>query len=276
MAKAKQKGESGGAPAEFVAFEEGSEVEGQLDQKTQLDIIRADQFIDRISMRVMAQSMGAVQSAFEAFRDSAAEKKEQEGSIEWVDLVGDLVEVATGAMFEHVKLIGAVFKEAIGVALKHAAIGSLNAMAPEKRSVSGIAQHMITELAIQQVQGNDKLSAFTDAHRGEFRNAYLSAEGDANKKQAACEKAMATEGIEMPAPNAGRLVFTSIVERFNIDRWVEGCKTGKDAKTADCATDAAIPGIKKDAEQEGKERFHEQDDDGKQKGKAVPIGSSRG
>jgi hypothetical protein len=272
MAKAKQKGESGGAPDEYIAFEEGSEVEGQLDEKTQRDIMKADQFVDRISQRALSQSLGAVQAAFEAFRDYAPEKEEKEGSIEWADLVGDLVEVATGAMFEHVKLIGAVFKEAIGVALKHAAIGSLKGVAPEKRSVRDIAQHMIAEMAIQQEQGNDKLSAFTDAHRGEFRNAYLSAEGDDKAKQAACQKAMATQGIEVPAPNAGRLVFTSIVERFNIDRWVEGCKTGKDAKTADCATDAAIPGIKKDAEEEGKEKFHQQDDDGKQKGKAVPIG----
>lgn len=271
MAQGKHKG--GDAPDQYIEFEEGSTVEGELDERTKLDIVKADEFIDRVSFDAMNDGMRMAAAAFEAFRDYVPEVEDKENAIEWAELVGDLVEVAVGAIFEHVEVIAVVMKEVIGVALKHAAIAGLKSAAPERRSVKDIAQHMIAEMAIQNAESGHKMKAFRETHRGEFRDAYLSASGDANAKKAACEKAMAAEGIVSPPPNAGRLIFTGMVERFNIDRWIEGCRTGKGKSTmVECATDAAIPGIKQDAEETGKEKFHEQDDDGKKHGKAMPTG----
>ena len=76
----------------------------------------------------------------------------------------------------------------------------------------------------------------------------------------------------MPKPDAGARIYQQLVQTVKIDEWIESCRSGKNAKTTECATDGAIPEIKKDAEKDAKHTFHEDDGKKQQKGKAIPMG----
>src|SRR5262249_7530186 len=107
-----------------------------------------------------------------------------------------------------------------------------------------------------------------EAHKAAIRNAWLSAK-DPSKREAAVQHALASVGISMPKPDASARIYQQLEETTNIEAWIQSCRSGRNLKTAECATDAGIAEAKKDAEQNAKATYHE--DDGKKQGKAMPM-----
>jgi hypothetical protein len=63
-----------------------------------------------------------------------------------------------------------------------------------------------------------------------------------------------------------------LVEKLNLDAWIEACRSGKSGKTAECATDGVVPDIKKGAEKDAQEAFQEDDGKKQERAKAIPRG----
>ena len=111
----------------------------------------------------------------------------------------------------------------------------------------------------------------SEEHKWDVRNAYASAK-ETPEKKSAVKATLAGFGIAIPKPDAGARIFQQLVEKLNIDAFIEACRTGKSGKTAECATDAAVPGIKEDAAKDAQQAFPEEEGKQQDKGKAMPVG----
>src|SRR5581483_8844231 len=150
-------------------------------------------------------------------------------------------------MLEHVPVFG--------VLMKHGALLGLHA-ANETENVLTAANQMIAEMDGQRDQATQAVPSLLEEHKWEIRNAYSSAKETPDKK-ASVKATLAGFGIAVPKPDAGARIFQQLVEKLNIDAFIEACRTGKSGKTAECATDAAVPGIKEDAAKEKQKAFPE-------------------
>lgn len=245
-----------------VVFNGEDVLADQIGKKGAADLQAADQFAHDYVQDVIAASLSASIRAFEHFRNYANSKASKHGAHDQFakagKLVGDLVVVATKQMLSTVPVIG--------VLLKHGIMAGLDAINGQENFTNASQQLIAT---MSDALGAANASAIVESHQVEIRNAWLSAK-DPSQKKAAVKHSLAASGIAMPAPDAAARVYQQLVETLNIEAWIESCRAGKNAKTAECATDGAIPEIKKDAEKDAKETFHE--DDGKKQGKAVPMG----
>jgi hypothetical protein len=246
-----------------VVFKEEDVLVDQVGEKGAANLQAADSFAKEYIQDAIVRSIRAAMGAFESFRDYAGRKASQHGAHDAFakagKLVGDLIVVATKQMLSSVPVVG--------ILLKHGIMAGLDAANGEE-NFQKAAQQLVATMAraFSGAAGADEL---LQAHQVEIRNAWLSAKEPSKKKEAVI-KALAGEGIARPAPDAGARIYQQLVETLQIDAWIESCRSGKNARTAECATDGAIPEIKKNAEKEANETF--QEDDGKKQGKAMPIG----
>jgi hypothetical protein len=213
--------------------------------------------------------MSAASNAFNKFRSYARTKAQSAGGAyehfsHASELVADLVEVACEEMIEHVPVFG--------VLMKHGALLGLHA-ANESEDVLAAADEMIAEMDGQRDQAAQGLPALLEEHKWAIRNAYTSGKGkETPEKEAAVKATLAGIGIAVPRPDAAAHIFHQLVEKLNIDAFIDACRTGKSGKTAECATDGAVPGIKEDAAKETQKTFPEEESKKQDKGKAMPIG----
>jgi len=245
-----------------VVFEEKDVLKDQVGGKGEAELLAADHFAHEYIQDVIARSMGAAQRAFNHFAIYAKHKASEHGAQDRFakagKLVGDLVVVATKQMLLAVPVAG--------ILLKHGLMAGLDAMNGKDNFAEACDQAILAMSDAMEMSAADEL---TQAHQVEIRNAWLSAK-DPSKREAAVKHALAPVGIAMPAHDAAARIYQQLVETSNIEAWIESCRAGKNARTADCATDDGIKEIKQEAAKDAKETFHE--DDTKKKGKAMPMG----
>lgn len=241
-----------------VTFQEEDVLADQVGKKSAADLEQADAFAHEYIQDVIAKSTRSAMNGFEHFRSYAMQQASKHGAHDQFakagKLVGDLVVVATKQMLQSVPVVG--------VLLKHGIMAGLDAInGQEKFDVA--AQQLIATMS--SAFDGDAASTLVDAHRTETRNAWLSAK-DPSQKRASVKAALSGVGIAMPAADAAARIYQQLVETANVEAWIQSCRSGANGKTAECATDGAIPEIKKDAEQEAHKSF--QEDDGKKQGQA--------
>jgi len=252
-----------------ITFKEEDVLTEQVGEKSAAAFEKADQIAKEIAIETTLKSTDAMENAIKKFQSYVKHKIKNEGGAkenfaQASELVGDLVEVATEMIAEHVPVLG--------VLMKHGALRMLGA-ANEAGDLDTAATDLIAELSQLHSNATNAVGPLLEEHSWEVRNAYGAAK-DPSEKKAGVKAALGKIGIAVPKPDAGAHIYQALVARLNIDAWIESCRSGKNGKTAECATDAAIPGIEKDAEEESKKAFRE--DDGKkqkqEKGKAMPMG----
>lgn len=252
-----------------VVFSEDDKqtLKDQVGASSANELLEADACAHELAQDAVIKSMSASSAAFNRFRSYAGEKaKHAGGAYEHFahasELVADLVEVACEEMVEHVPVFG--------VLMKHGALLGLHG-ANETEDVLTAADNMIAEMDRERDRAAQAVSPLLEEHKWEIRNAYTSAKETPDKK-AAVKATLAGFGIAVPRPDAGARIFQQLVEKLNIDAFIEACRTGKSGKTAECATDGAVPGIKEDAAKEAQKAFPDEEGKKQEKGKAVPIG----
>ena len=247
-----------------IAFDEKDELAAQVGDKSAAELEKADSVAKDIANDAIIHSLSMTITAFERFRAYAEQKVKQGGVYEEFDhaseLVGDLVEVAAEQMIEEVPVIGTL--------LKHGTLLGLRA-ANEHENVMDAAQDMIADMAMERNEAVGRVPSLLEEHKFEIRNAYAAAKQPSDREKAV-KTTLASIGIGVPKADAAARIFQMLVEKLNLDAWIEACRSGKSGKTAECATDGAVPDIKKGAEKDAQEAFQEDDGKKQEKGKAIP------
>ncbi len=131
------------------------------------------------------------------------------------------------------------------------------------------AQDMIADMAMERNEAVARVPSLLEEHKYEIRNSFAAAKQPSDKEKAV-NTALASIGIGVPKADAAARIFQMLVERLNLDAWIEACRSGKSGKTAECATDGAVPDIKKGAEKDAQEAFQEDDGKKQERGQGDP------
>jgi hypothetical protein len=248
-----------------ITFDERDEFEAQLGPKDAAELEKADHFArEQVQIAIM-RSLSAASAAYVNFEQYVKQKAKKEGKVfedfgEAGELVGDLVEVASEC-----EDILPVF----GTVMKHFSLAALRA-ANEHESLIDAAGAIVAGIEKERDQAAAFAPQLLEEHAMEIRNAYAGAKGEVTDREKAVTHVLSSLGLGVPPVNAGAQLYGRLVERVNVDAWIESCRSGKNGKTAACASDSELPKFKQEGKDE--EKKYEMDGADEKKKDAIPRG----
>lgn len=246
-----------------ITFDDRDVLEDQLGPKDAAELERAYQFGKEEVQEAITRSLSAASAAYASFKVYVTQKTKKEGKVfeefdQAGELVGDLVEVASEC-----EDILPVF----GTLMKHFSLAALKG-ANEHESLQDAAEAIVAELEKEREHAAAFAPQLLEEHAMEVRNAYASAKGGVTDKEKAEAGVLTSIGLGKPPVNAGAQLYGRLVERVNVDAWIESCRSGKNGKTAECATDAELPRGKQEGKDE--EKKYEINGSDERKKEAIP------